>query len=90
MLDLLNQAKNDLKEATGQPAGAPSTEDLLSSLKLEFPPDERITYLDSFKDMLPTADYEYLRKMITTFDLSKEELDEELERYGISPEDTCT
>ena len=86
MFELINQAKEDLRKNTGQnvTGGAIPPEMLLNTLKLDFPPDPRIVYLDKYKDMLLTEDYEHIRKMITTFDLNQEELEQELTKYGIN------
>ena len=59
-----------------------TTEDLLDQLQMDIPKDPRIERLKTYQGCLPGEDYWQLHKMIQTFDLSDEELTEELERYG--------
>lgn len=81
--ELLNQVKSSNLSSTPVHTETETTGDLLDQLQLEIPKDPRIERLKQHKDSLCEADYWQLHKMISTFDLSDEELTEELERYGI-------
>lgn len=59
---------------------------LLAELREEFPPpppDPRVEHIKKYRDYLLDSDYEHLLKMVNTFDLSIDELNEELIRYGV-------
>lgn len=84
--EMLHAVKNDSTKVLSEPVEE-TTDNLLDQLTLEIPKDPRVEKLKSVKDSLLEEDYWHIHKMITTFDLSDEELNEELERYGIQIQD---